>query len=588
MKILLHDLIQQTLETLTKSALIPSDINPNIQIERCKDKDHGDFSSNIAMLLAKPCKQNPQTLANLIKENFPEHDLVTKIEIAGPGFINFYLAEDAFTSIIPTILNAKENYGRINEGHGKKLNIEFVSSNPTGPLHVGHGRGAAYGGTLCDLLTFAGFNVHREYYVNDAGRQMSILTLSVYLRYLELLGETLTFPSNGYSGDYVFDIAKQLHQKIGTQLKIDLTKLYNNVPQDEVAEGVGDKEAHVDGLIKNLQTLLTSEQYQLVFSATLDAILNDIREDLSAFGVNYDEWFSEKSLVDSGAIDHAIATLRANNKLYEKDGALWFRSTEYGDDKDRVLIRENGQTTYFASDVAYLLNKSERGYEELFYIVGSDHHGYIPRLKAAASALGLNPDTIHVLLVQFAVLYRGEERVQMSTRSGSFVTLRELREEVGKDAARFFYVTRRSEQHMDFDLELAKSQSNDNPVYYIQYAHARIASVFRQCLEKGFTPDLEIGLAHLSLLENTYERDLMNMLARFPEVIAQAAKAYEPHQVANYQREVAHIFHTYYNAEQFIVPDANLRNARLCLIKATQQVLQNGLNLLGVSTPERM
>jgi len=578
MKQHLQHLLQQAISQLKESSLILSDLNVDIQLEKTRDPKFGDFACNVAMQLAKQLKQKPRDIAELIIKHLPSSDKVTKVEIAGAGFINFFLASNAFLQIIDDVLNAGEQFGK-QPSKNQTVQVEFVSANPTGPLHVGHGRGAAYGAALGNLLETAGFNVHREYYVNDAGRQMNILAASVWLRYLELCGETFAFPSNGYKGDYVFDIAATLHRENGSAFHFPISKIFENIPADAPE---GDKELHIDALIEKAQTLLGLEKYEIVFQAGLQAILEDIRKDLEQFGVTYNEWFSERSL----DAQQAIEKLKESGFTYLQEGALWFRSTAFGDEKDRVLVRDNGQATYFASDVAYHLNKLSRGFDHLINIWGADHHGYIPRVKAAMQALGANPEQLTVLLVQFATLYRGKEKVQMSTRSGEFVTLRELREEVGKDATRFFYVLRKSEQHVDFDLELAKSQSNDNPVFYIQYAHARICSVFRQLEEKGFK--WERNQANLSLLTDKHEQDLLINLMRYPEMINVAAQNYEPHQIAYYLRELANDFHTYYNACQFIVEEITLRNARLTLIKSVQQVLQNGLKILGVSAPETM
>jgi len=496
------------------------------------------------------------------------------------------MSPEAYHLVVNTVLEQGENYGRSTVGNGRAVQVEFVSANPTGPLHVGHGRGAAYGATVADLLQAVGYQVHREYYVNDAGRQMDILAASVWLRYLELCGETVVFPSNGYKGDYVWDIAATLHRSRGTELHHPIAAVMEGVPPD--APAGGDKEAHIDALIGRARALLGPARYREVFDLGLETILADIRDDLGAFGVTYEEWFSERSLTESGAVDRAIERLRDSGHVYEREGALWFRSTDYGDEKDRVVVRENGQKTYFASDIAYHMDKLERGFELVIDVWGADHHGYVPRVKAALAAIGDDPSRLDVLLVQFAILYRGGEKVQMSTRSGEFVTLRELREEVGNDAARFFYVLRKCEQHMDFDLDLAKSQSNDNPVYYIQYAHARICSVMRQREEKGLPRDEEAGRRNLCLLEEEHEQSLLNTLSQYPEVLEAAALSHEPHQLAHYLRELANDFHTYYNAHQFLVEDAGLRDARLNLCLATRQVLRNGLRLLGVAAPETM
>ena len=464
--------------------------------------------------------------------------------------------------------------------------MEFVSANPTGPLHVGHGRGAAFGATVANLLEAMGFQVHREYYVNDAGRQMNILATSVWLRYLELGGESIPFPANAYRGDYVRDIAAMLHAEHGDAYAVPAAQMLAGLPPDE-PQG-GDKESYIDALTERCKTLLGDNRYRYVFELGLNSILDDIRDDLKGFGVEYEEWYSERSLADSGAVNRAIERLREAGHIYEKGGALWFRSSGLGDEKDRVVQRENGQTTYFASDIAYHMEKFERGFDWVIDVWGADHHGYVPRVKAALQTMGLDPSKLDVLLVQFAILYRNGVRAQMSTRSGEFVTLRDLRQEVGNDAARFFYVMRKSEQHLDFDLDLAKSQSNDNPLYYIQYAHARVCSVVRQLQEKGLSWDKALGMAQLSLLSEVHEEALLVVLSRYAEVLEAAALNHEPHQLAHYLRELAYGFHAYYNAHTFLVDDAALRDARLNLVLAVRQVLNNGLTLLGVSAPEAM
>ncbi len=585
MKKQLETLISEALLTLKTQSILTDDLNPVIHVERTRDVAHGDFATNIALILAKTAKKNPRQLAENIIAALPTNEAVLKVEIAGAGFINFFINPNAQYQVIVDIHATGENFGKSNRGEGKKIQIEFVSANPTGPLHVGHGRGAAYGSVVGNLLTATGFYVHREYYVNDAGRQMDILATSVWLRYLEISGETFVFPSNAYRGDYVRGISQKLFNQYGKNFVHTAETVFANLPLDEPKGG--DKEIYIDTVISRAKELLNKD-YRIVFDMGLNDILEDIKEDLIEFGTTYDQWFSERSLMDDGSIDKALAVLKSNNYLYEKDGAIWFKSSELGDEKDRVVIRDNGQHTYFASDIAYHWNKLERGFDTLIDIWGADHHGYIPRVKAALTALGADEKKLNVLLVQFASLWRGEEKVSMSTRSGEFVTLRELRDEVGRDAARFFYVMRRSEQHMDFDLELAKSKSNENPVFYVQYAHARVCSVLRQLQEKGFTKNAVLGMANLSELNTEHETALLTTLARYPEVIERAATQYEPHLLINYLRELATDFHTYYNAHQFLVEDDKLRNARLNLIIAVQQVLVNGLTLLGISAPEAM
>ena len=586
MKEQLRQIIKTALTQLISQKSLPELVLPEIQIDRTKDKSHGDFACNIAMMLARQAKMNPRQIATLLIEELPETKFITQVDIAGPGFINFTLSADAAQEIVKTVLQAGEQFGQSQLGAGKSVQVEFVSANPTGPLHVGHGRGAAYGSAVSNLLSTAGFKVHREYYVNDAGRQMDILATSVWLRYLEACGEKLVFPSNGYKGDYVLTIANDIKTEQGDTFVKAVADVFESVAADEPAGG--DKEQHIDDLIAKAQDLLGDESYRQVFDAGLQSILSEIRQDLSDFGTDYEEWFSERSLMERGVVDKVITQLKAVDMLYEQGGAWWFRSTQFGDEKDRVVVRNNGQTTYFASDIAYHLNKYQRGFDTVIDIWGSDHHGYIPRVKASLAAAGEDVERLKVLLVQFAVLYRGSEKVAMSTRSGQFVTLRELREEVGKDAARFFYVLRSADQHMDFDLELAKSQSNDNPVYYVQYAHARVCSVFRELSERGLAWDKAEGEQALSRLTEEHEQAIMSMLSRYPEVINSAAVNYTPHLLAHYLMDLARDFHTYYNAHQFIVDDHGLSQARLTLITAVKQVISNGLGVLGVSAPGTM
>ncbi len=585
MKRHLQQLISSAITTLRQNSLLPAEAELVIQIENSRDTTHGDFASNIALLLAKAAHRKPRELAMELVNALPASELVDKVEIAGPGFINFFMAAATFQNVVRKIMEAGEAYGHSTIGNNKRVQVEFVSANPTGPLHVGHGRGAAYGAAVADLLATAGFQVHREYYVNDAGRQMNILATSIWLRYLERCGEQFTFPDNGYKGKYIHDIAARLNHEYKSRFCHSAAAVFDNIPADEPAGG--DKEQHIDALIARSRELLGVD-YERVFQAGLNHIVADIREDLEQFGVVYETWFSERSLTASGTVEKVISRLGKSGHLYDKKGALWFRSSAFGDEKDRVVVRENGQPTYFASDIAYHADKMERGFERIIDIWGADHHGYVPRIRAALNALGYDSDKLDVLLVQFANLYRNGQRVQMSTRSGSFVTLRELREEVGNDAARFFYVMRKCEQHMDFDLELAKSQSNDNPVYYVQYAHARVCSVMHQLEEKRLSYDQTAGLNHLNLLTEIHEQKLLRNLSRYPEILETAALNHEPHLLTHYLRELATDFHTYYNAHQFLVDSPGLRDARLSLILVLRQVIANGLGLLGVSAPESM
>jgi arginyl-tRNA synthetase len=586
MKQTIEALILQAVDTLKSNGDLDINTLPAVTIERSRDPQHGDFATNLALMLAKPAKTNPRQLAEKILAALPVHEAVTKVELAGPGFINFFINPAAQYVIINTIHELGRDFGLSKIGAGKKVQVEFVSANPTGPLHVGHGRGAAYGSVVADLLQAAGFDVHREYYVNDAGRQMDILATSIWLRYLEECGEVFAFPSNGYRGDYIREIAWKIHKNSANAYHQPIAIVLENIPADE-PQG-GDKELHIDALIDRAKTLLGLEHYRAVFQVGLQDILEDIKADLSEFGVNYQHWFSEQQLMDDGSVEKALNRLREDGHLYEKDGATWFASSELGDEKDRVVVRENGQYTYFASDIAYHHHKLERGFDQLIDVWGADHHGYIPRVRAAIRALGADESKLKVLLVQFATLYRGEEKVQMSTRSGEFVTLRQLRNEVGKDAARFFYAMRRSEQHMDFDLKLATSKTNENPVFYVQYAHARVCSVLRQLDEKGWQRNLQLGMDSVTLLTAEHEIALLGTLARYGEALEKAALQHEPHQLIHYLRDLAHEFHTYYNAHQFLVDDAPLRNARLNLVCAVKQVLANGLGLLNITTPETM
>ena len=583
----LRELVAQALLDLRRQERIPQDLaTPDYVIERTKSREHGDYATNIALLLAKPAGMKPRELAEALVANFGETQHVSRIEIAGPGFINFKISQPCRLATVRRVFEQGAEYGRQTPGSRDSVTVEFVSANPNGPLHVGHGRGAAYGASVANLLEAAGHKVQREYYVNDAGRQMDILAVSVWLRYHELSGVNVRFPDNGYKGEYVSEIARSLRAKEGDRLRFSALDITDGLPADET-EG-GDKELHVDALIARARKLLGAPDYRIVFDAGLHWCLADIRSDLLGFGVVHDNFFSERSLTTDGYVQHAIERLREQGHLFELDGALWFRATSFGDDKDRVLIRENGATTYFASDIGYLLSKFERGFDRALYVLGADHHGYIARLKAAAQGMGLDPAKIEIQLVQFAILYRGHERVQMSTRAGSFVTLRELREEVGTDAARFFYVMRSNDQHLDFDLELAKSHSNDNPVYYIQYAHARIASLFRQLKEKQLAYNDSAAVSARKLLTSEAEDVLLVELMRFPEMVESAAAGRAPQVMAHYLRDTAAAFHAFYNALPILTAEEETRHARLGLCKATQQVLANGLALLGVSAPETM
>ena len=592
MKSHLRALLAQALETLRQDGLLAAEVPVDIPLERTRDRDHGDFASAIALGLAKTAQRPPRALAEHIMAALPASASVAKVEVAGPGFINFFLTIDAYQAVVNAILDQGDAYGRSQRGGGQRVQVEFVSANPTGPLHVGHGRGAAFGATVANLLEAIGYRVQREYYVNDAGRQMNILAVSIWLRYLEHCGERLPFPANGYRGDYVRDIAAGIYAKQGGAYMTAAAPLFQGLPEIKEGQDEGSaadaQEARIDALVERARQTLGETRYQAIFDQGLSTILADIRDDLSEFGVTYDRWYSERILEQNGVVAQTLERLQAAGHLYEHGGALWFRSSDFGDEKDRVVRRENGQTTYFASDIAYHLDKLERGFDRIIDVWGADHHGYVPRIQGALRALGENPDKLDVLLVQFAILYRQGERVPMSTRAGEFVTLRQLRQEVGKDAARFFYVLRKSEQHLDFDLDLAKSQSRDNPVYYVQYAHARVSSVLRQLRDKGWSRDEARGRANLMLLTEPHEEALLAALSRYPEIVEVAALSHEPHQVAHYLRELATAFHAYYNEHRVLVSDDALRDVRLNLSLAVRQVLRNGLALLGVTAPEVM
>jgi arginyl-tRNA synthetase len=581
----LEQLLLSALRSLSATSQLAMPDAAAVTVERTRDTQHGDFATNVALRLAKAARRNPRELAQAIVAALPPNPVVAKAEVAGAGFINFFLTANAYASELVSIHDLGEAYGHNDLGAGKRVQVEFVSANPTGPLHVGHGRQAAVGATLANLLAANGYDVGREYYINDAGRQMDILAVSTWLRYLEICGETIPFPQNGYRGDYVCEIAVRLHARTGTQLQQSGARLLEGAPADAPE---GDKEKHIDFLIERARELIGAPAFHEVLLLSRDEMLVDIRDDLKQFGVEFDRWYSEATLETSGAIDRALERLRAQGRLYEKDGATWFRATDFGDEKDRVVVRENGVKTYFASDIAYHNEKRARGFDKLIDVLGADHHGYVARVRAGLVAMGEPEDCLEAVLIQFVSLFRGGEKVSMGKREANFVTLRQLREEVGNDACRFFYLMRSHDQPLDFDLELAKSRTNENPVYYIQYAHARVASVMKQLEARGHSYDRAMGFANLSKLSGTHEQAVITALTRYPEVVEQAATNRAPHALVHYLRDLANTFHTYYNAEQFIVEDAALRNARLALVLGVRQVVRNGLALLGVSAPESM
>ncbi len=560
------------------STIAPEALPPAVSLERPKRAEHGDFASSVALSLAKTLKRSPRDIADAMVRAMPASPHVAKAEIAGAGFINIFLKPETKRAVVPLILAHAASYGRNSAGRGDKVQIELVSANPTGPLHVGHGRGAAFGASLANVLAAAGYDVAREYYVNDAGRQIDILALSTWLRYLELAGSTVPFPANAYQGDYVRTMAQALLERVGARYCRDASEI---LPATD--DATLDPESLLDILIENAKCALGPD-YAAIHAYALQEQLADGRNDLAEFGVEFDYWYSEKSLFDSGRVERAVARLADAGHLYSRDGAQWFRSTAFGDEKDRVVQRENGQFTYFASDIAYHLHKIERGFDLVIDVWGADHHGYITRVKGALQALGVDPQRLTIALVQFAVLYRDGKKMSMSTRGGEFVTLRELRREVGNDAARFFYVLRKSDQHLDFDLDLAKSQSNDNPVYYVQYAHARVCSV----LEQWGGDAQELARADPSPLVEIAENALISRLLEFPALVDSAARELSPHQIAFYLKTLAGEFHSYYNATRLLVAEEPVKLARLALAVAVRQVLRNGLALLGVSAPEKM
>jgi arginyl-tRNA synthetase len=553
-----------------------------INLQENNDKKHGDLASNIALILAKPLKKSPQEIANSIRDSFITDEEITKIEVAGPGFINFFLSTKTHSEVLNEISAKKELFGK-SETKNQNVLIEYVSSNPTGPLHVGHGRGAAFGSVLGALLKEAGFKVDEEYYVNDFGRQMNILAASLWLRYAQLLNESITMIENGYQGEYLISIAEKLKEDHSD-------KFYRNY--DSIVEllktEIQDDEIFTDSVVVAIQSALEND-FNFLRDFALQAILELIKRDLLDFGVEHNFWFSESSLYDikenqASQVDLAIEDLKSRGFVYEKEDALWFKSSEFGDDKDRVLKRGNGEYTYFASDVAYHSKKYDRGYDRVINIWGSDHHGYTPRVQAAMEATNRDPEKLEIVYIQFANLLRAGKKVTMSTRSGEFITLRELMDEVTTEAARFFYINRKADQHLDFDLDLAKDQSKDNPLYYIQYAHARICSV----LKKSNAQIMDLERADLTLLDTEKEIEIQKTLNQYPALIERAAKSSEPHLLCYYLKDLSGLFHSYYNSEKFIIEDKKLMASRLFLLKGVKQVLANGLSILGIKAPEEM
>ena len=553
-----------------------------ISIQDNKEKQYGDLASNVALVLAKPLKRNPKEIAEEIKGKFITDKEIVKVDVAGPGFINFFLSKESHGAILRDISIQKDKFGKF-ESNNKKVLIEYVSSNPTGPLHVGHGRGAVFGSVLSRLLKEAGFQVDEEYYVNDFGRQMNILSVSLWIRYAQIFDKNIKMLNNGYQGDYLIAIAQNLKKLRSDELFDDDDEIKSLLEYENE-----DAEKHTDKVIDSIKSKLNDE-FSYVRDFALREILELIKEDLIEFGVDHNNWFSESTLYksephDLSKVDQSIDELSSKGFVYEKEGAIWFKSSELGDDKDRVLKRGNGEFTYFASDVAYHLDKYDRGYDRIINIWGSDHHGYLPRVKAAMEASEKNVEKLEVVFIQFANLIRAGKKVTMSTRSGEFITLKELIEEVTSEAARFFYINRKADQHLDFDLDLAKEQSKDNPLYYIQYAHARICSVLR----KSKVQEEELTTSELGLLDSNKEIEIQKILKQYPPLIERAALASEPHLICYYLKDLASIFHSYYNTEKFIVEDQKLMNSRLFLLSGVKQVIYNGLTVLGINAPHEM
>lgn len=561
MKDIIISLLDEALATLKQRGIVPQDTAPAIKVDPTKDKAHGDYASNLALMLAKPAGKKPRELAELLIEALPSSKAVQRVEIAGPGFINVFAATDAVAQIVPSILDAGDTFGRSLKGAGQKVQVEFVSANPTGPLHVGHGRGAAIGDCLCRLLEATGFDVTREFYYNDAGAQIGNLALSVQSRAKGLTPDDETWPEDGYRGDYINDVA--LSYLAGDTVDAD--------DQHVTAAADGDD---LEAIRRFAVAYLRREQ--------------DL--DLKAFGVEFDEYFLESSLYGEGKVEETVKRLIGNGHTYEQDGALWLRTTAFGDDKDRVMRKSDGAYTYFVPDVAYHLDKWQRGFKQVIDEQGADHHSTVTRVRAGLQALevGIPSGWPDYVLHQMVLVTRSGVEVKLSKRAGSYVTLRDLIDEVGRDATRYFLAARRADSQLTFDIDLARSQSNDNPVYYVQYAHARVCSVMRRADADGLPFDLAVAREHLALLESAQEKALMNRLARFPEVVEHAAASREPQQIAQYLQDLAADFHTCYNAVKVMVDDDATRNARLALGLATRQVIRNGLDLLGVGAPEEM
>ncbi len=559
MKNIIKKIILKAANKAFKNSLLKSDNFPEMEIEEPKHTAHGDFSTNFAMVSASIQKMAPRKIAEAVVASMDDDSkIIDRAEIAGPGFINFFCTDSAWYPVLKDILEKNSHYGASDSGKGRKVQVEFVSANPTGPLHIGHGRGAAVGDAVGNILEFTGCDVEKEYYINDSGRQIRTLGLSVWLRFNQIIGKQVDFPRDCYQGDYIKDIASDLKRLKGQELS---------------------KENEKDGI-------------EICARYAADKILKNIKEDLSSFGVSFQRWFSEQTLYDSGKVQKTIEDFKNKDLIYEKDGALWFRTEKFGDEKDRVVVRKNGLTTYFASDIAYHMEKFDRGFDRVIDVWGADHHGYVKRINASIDAGGRDSKNFDVILVQLVNLLRGGEPVAMSTRSGQFITLKDIVDEVGKDAARFIFLSRSFDSGLDFDLEVAKQQTSENPVYYVQYVHARITGIIIKANAEGIIPAVLDGISHWTLyahrLKESEEIKLIRILASFPEVVEKSAKNLHPHIIFTFLMGLASAFHGYYNRHKVITDDEELTMARICLISAVKIVIRNGLYLLGVSAPERM
>jgi arginyl-tRNA synthetase len=580
MKQTVTEILLRALARAKEKGELKLETQPSITLDTPRDKGHGDLATTLALTLAKPESKPPRKIAEIIVGNIEDREgILDKTEIAGPGFINFSFKQDRWKQTLFDIEAEGAQYGLTDIGKGEKVLIEFVSANPTGPLHVGHGRGAAIGDALANLLAATGYDVRREFYINDAGRQIKLLMASVKARYQIKHGLDVTFPEDGYHGEYINEIADSLDKSAAAAYKTSIS----SPGAADIKVGAVDDEGAAD--VSVALSLPFNEEYIAEFSKK--EMLEDIKTDLEAFGVRFDVWFSEKSLLEEGAVQKAIEELKERGHAYEKDGALWLRSTAFGDDKDRVIIKKDGEYTYLATDIAYHRNKLARGFTQLVNIWGADHHGYIPRVQAVIQAFGHPKDSLHVLLVQLVAILRHGQPVPMSKRAGNFVTLRDVVQDVGADAARFIFLTRRSDSHLDFDLDIAKEQSRENPVYYVQYAHARLASLFREAESRGIAVPGK-DTVNVSSLDLEEDQNIIKALARYPEVVEDSALAYEPHRLTYYLQDLAGLLHNYYFKHRVMTEDAARTGAKLFLMKQVKTVIQGALKILGVNAPERM